>query len=319
MLLRITVRRLAVLAAAGALTTTACGAEDPSAPPPSASDAPVELRHDTGTLTLDAAPVRIVTTTDETTELVVALGLQPVGIGSTRVAPTDGGRLEGYYIPAERLGDPQYVGGEQVSLEAVAALAPDLVVHGADDETAADLAELAPTAVFDVQAPGAWEAAVGALGAATGRGDRADEAVGGYRAVVEEARAALAPVAARYPRIAVIYPEYRGGTDNYVFGEEFALASAVPDLGFQLAGSPRAADAFPGVQTISTELYSTIEADLLLALGTVPWQETSSAVVLDGLAVPVVGVPLDAGQPSAGPLTSPELVTAYRDALAPLA
>jgi hypothetical protein len=45
--------------------------------------------------------------------------------------------------------------------------------------------------------------------------------------------------------------------------------------------------------SISTELYSTIEADAILALGTRPWQETSSGQVLAALEVPVLGVPLD--------------------------
>lgn len=276
------------------------------------------MPHDEGTATLPAVPRRIVTTSDEATELIVALGLEPVGAGSTRVDATAEDPFADYYLTAEQLGDPEFVGAAEPNVEAVAALDPDLIVHGAADDYADDLARVAPTVVYDVQAPGAWQEALSAVGEATGREGEAAEVLDDYAAMVEQARGELAPVAETYPRVGVVYPEYRGGTDNFLLGPEFALAAALPDLGFQVAGSSAAEDAFPGVQTISTELYSTIEADALLALGTGPWQETSSGEVLGALDIPVLGVPLDDGQPSAGPLTSPALVERYREVLAEL-
>jgi iron complex transport system substrate-binding protein len=275
----------------------------------------VEVVHDTGTLTLDGPATRIVTTSDETTELVVALGLQPVGAGSTRVDPLAADPFAGHYLEGDRLGDPEFVGGSEPELEAIAALEPDLIVHGSDDEVDDRLAEIAPTVVYDVTVPGAWEQALPRLGAATGEEERAEEVVRSYGDAVAAARAQLAPVASAYPRVGVVYPQYRGGADNYLFGEEFALAAVVPDLGFELAGSDLAEDAFPGVQQISSEVYSSIQADLLLALGTVPWQETTSEPTLATLPIPVLGVPLDDGQPSAGPLTSPALLDRYVTAL----
>ncbi|HYO36543.1 MAG TPA: ABC transporter substrate-binding protein [Geodermatophilus sp.] len=280
-----------------------------------AAGAAVEVAHDTGTLTLAGPATRIVTTSDETTELVVALGLQPVGSGSTRVDPLAEDPFASYYIEAGRLGDPAFVGGSELELEAIAALGPDLVVHGFDDEVDERLAGIAPTAVYDVTVPGAWEEALPQLGVATGRQDRAEEVVQGYRDAVRDAGRQLEPVVAAHPRVGVVYPQYRGGADNYLFGEEFALAAVVPELGFELAGSDLAEDAFPGVQQISSEVYSSIEADLLLALGTVPWQETTSAPTLSALTIPVLPVPLEDGQPSAGPLTSPALLDRYLTAL----
>jgi hypothetical protein len=136
-----------------------------------------------------------------------------------------------------------------------------------------------------------------------------------HRDAVREARRQLEPVVAAHPRVGVVYPQYRGGADNHLSGAEFALAAVVPELDFELAGSDLAEDAFPGVQQISSEVGSSIEADLLLALGTVPWQETTSEPTLSTLPVPVVAVPLDDGRPSAGPLTSPALPDRYLTAL----
>ncbi|MGL5863504.1 MAG: ABC transporter substrate-binding protein, partial [Phycicoccus sp.] len=271
----------------------------------------VNLVHDTGTLDLDASPERIVTTSDEVTELVIALGIKPVGAGSTRVDATAADPWAGYYVDKARLGEPRFVGGADTNREAVAAARPDLVVHGADDEIVEDLGRIAPTAVFDTTAPGSWQKALAALGAATGRADRAREVIADYEKEVAAARTELAEVVDRTPRVAVIYPEYRGGTDNYLFDADFALAEVVPQLGFTLAGSPKAEPAFPGVRSISAELYPTIDADLILALGVRPWQQTRSAKVLGSLDLPVVGVTLDDGQPAAGPLTSPALLDRY--------
>jgi hypothetical protein len=47
----------------------------------------------------------------------------------------------------------------------------------------------------------------------------------------------------------------------------------------------------------------------------VPWETTAGSDLLTALDAPVVGIRLDPGQPSAGPLTSPALVVRYRDAL----
>jgi iron complex transport system substrate-binding protein len=311
-------RRLALSIAVPALVVALVGcseaAGEEAAGGPAAGGA-LEVSHDTGSLTLQEPATRIVTTSDETTELVVALGLQPVGAGSTRVDPVAADPFAGYYIDAGRLGDPQFVGGSEPELEAIAALRPDLIVHGADDEVDDRLAEIAPTAVYDVTVPGAWQQALPRLGEATGREDEAAEAVQAYEDAVAAAREELAPVAATHPRVGVVYPQYRGGAENFLFGEEFALAAVVPDLGFELAGSDLAEDAFPGVQQISSEVYSSIRADVLLALGTVPWQETTSAPTLSTLPIPVVPVALDDGQPSAGPLTSPALLERYVTAL----
>lgn len=69
---------IAGLAAAGLMT--ACSSPAPAAP----EQAAVSLTDDRGEVRLPRVPERIVTTSEEATELVVALGLRPVGLGSGR-------------------------------------------------------------------------------------------------------------------------------------------------------------------------------------------------------------------------------------------
>ncbi len=125
----------------------------------------------------------------------------------------------------------------------------------------------------------------------------------------------IAPVVAAAPRLAVIYPEYRGGAENFVFGREFALAAVVPELGFELVGLDQAEPFDAGLGTISPERYGDLPADTILALGTVDWRETGSGPLLDALDVPVLGVPLDEGRPSTGPMSAPHYLDAYIEAL----
>jgi iron complex transport system substrate-binding protein len=300
-----------------AVLSAGCGATAAGqlAPAAGAPDA-VTVTHDLGEVTLDARPERIVTTVDETTELVVALGLRPVGAGSTRVDATgpEDQPFDGYYLTPDQLGEPAFVGLEP-NLEAIAALDPDLIIHGGDDDLVDDLGAIAPTLVYDVQAPGAWQAAVTQLGAATGRAQEAADVVAGYEDAVADARERLAPVVAAAPRLAVIYPEYRGGAENFVFGREFALAGVVPELGFELVGPEQAEPFDAGLGTISPERYGDLPADTILALGTVDWRETGSGPLLDALDVPVLGVPLDEGRPSTGPISARYYLDAYTEAL----
>lgn len=311
-------RRLTLLLVALGLVVAGCAestAEQEDATSP-ATGAPVSVDHDLGQVTLDRTPVRVVTTTDETTELVVALGVQPVGVGSTRVdaAAGDDARFADYYLPPEQLGRPAFVGSDP-NLEAIAVLDPDLIVHGSDDEFTPKLTAIAPTLVYDVTAPGAWQEALTQLGRATGRPRQAADVVTSYDEQVATTRERLRPVAEAAPRVTLLYPQYRGGVDNFVFGTEYALASVLPELGFELTGLEQAAPFEPGLGTISAERYGQIPTDTILALGTTDWRQTSSAPVLSVLGVPVLGVRLDEGRPASGPLSAPYYLRAFADAL----
>lgn len=117
---------LAGLGVVGMLT--ACGSD--TNVPASLAGSRV-LVDDRGEIRLDAVPQRIVTIYEESTELIVALGLKPVGTGSNRLATTDPARVfDGYYLTPEQIGTPTFVGSGPFNLEAIAALEPDLILPG---------------------------------------------------------------------------------------------------------------------------------------------------------------------------------------------
>jgi len=279
----------------------------------------VTISDDLGDVEVDAPATVIVTTSDEATEMVVALGLEPVGVASTRVDASvrDDDRFADYFIGAEALGTPEFVGADSLNFESIAALDPDFIVHAAADDNVETLREIAPTAVFDIQMPGRWQDALVEVGTATGRSDAAADLIAAYDALLVDARSQLEAIAAGAPELTVIYPNYRGGDDNFVFDADFALASVVPDLGFDLVGIDAAEPAFPGVGTISTERYEDLAAgtDTIIAVGPDDWATTASGPFLESLSVPVLSLQVDEGRPSTGPLSAPVYLQRFLDAL----
>lgn len=276
------------------------------------------IEDDLGEVELAEPAQRIVTISDESTELVVALGIQPIGITTTRLDVAGGSSLaEDYYIGPDQLGAPELVGTDAVSLEAVALLEPDLIVATGYEETLAELGEIAPVVAFDVQVPGRWQQALTQLGVATGRSDEATSVIDGYAAQVSEAAAELEAIAAANPGLTVVYPNYRGGEDNFVFDANFAIAAVIPELGFDLVGYEVADPAFPGVGLLATERLADLDgvSETVIALGPTDWQDTSSSVILETLGQPVLSVLLDEGRPSTGPLSAPFYLEGFVSAL----
>lgn len=336
--------RLAVLALVTALVVAACGSDDDtaeslsdessdsasanssssgsgsgSASQPSDADvgeedqaqdgdgqgAAILITDDLGDVQLTSQASRIVTIGDEATELVAGLGLQPIGITSARLS--DPNSLDGYYLGPDVIGTPELVGTDLVNLEAIAALEPDFIVAAFADDLLEQLQQIAPIAVYDIQVPGRWQEALIELGEATGTTEMAQARIDDYSAQVESARSTLKTIVAENPRLAFSYPNYRGGDDNFIFDENFAIASIIPELGFDLVGSEIADEAFPGVSMLSTERWGDLDgiSDTLLALGPTKWEQTASATILETLNQPVLTVPLDEGRPSTGPISAP--------------
>lgn len=111
------------------------------------------IQHAMGISQVPAAPQRVVTLTNESAEALLELGVKPVGVVRTH------GGLPSYPHLGQRLAGAKLVGSElDVSLEAIAALRPDLIIANKlrHEKIYPQLAAIAPT-VMSETLRGRWQ------------------------------------------------------------------------------------------------------------------------------------------------------------------
>jgi iron complex transport system substrate-binding protein len=187
-------RRLAAIATVLALT--ACGEDNEGPAAPAGEGFPVTIQHKFGTTEIESEPQRVVTVGYTEQDMVLALGVKPVG---TREF------LGGYDFRgrpwAQGASEPPSVGGEQINFERVAAQRPDLIIGVNSGMKKADydkLSRIAPTVAqsdefIDFGVP--WQEQTLIIGRALGREAEA-------RKLVDEVEAQFAKARQEHPQFA---------------------------------------------------------------------------------------------------------------------
>lgn len=228
-------------ALAATLTLAACGddAEDP-APAAGSGDVtaeaaafPTTITHKFGKTEVEAEPKRVVTVGYTEQDVVLALGVTPVGTREFLGGYDDEQRpwaqqaLAGKAIPS--------VGGEEINYEAVAARRPDLIVALNTGMTKGDYAKLSriaptiaqPDEYVDFGTP--WQDQTRMIGQALGRSDKAEQ-------VVEDVEAKFAKAKADHPEFAkaTAVMAYGGASGYGAYTSEDTRSRFLADLGFTL-------------------------------------------------------------------------------------
>ncbi|MGY1623734.1 ABC transporter substrate-binding protein [Geodermatophilus sp. SYSU D00965] len=254
-------RRLLPLALVPALALAACGSDpDTGQEAATAADSafPVTIENRFGTTEIPAEPQRVVTVGFNDQDFVLALGVTPVGerelLGdydaTTRPWAQD-------QLPAEAI---PTVGGEEIDLEAVAALEPDLIVgvYSFMDQAVYDqLSGIAPTLAQTADyADGAtpWQEQTLLTGRALGREDEAqqlvDDVEGRFEQAIDE-NPAFAGSSLAVDLTGV-------GSGHYLLGTDDLRTQFFSDLGFTV----------PDTSTdVSQERLDLLEADVLAVNG----------------------------------------------------
>ncbi|CCH86559.1 Putative iron uptake ABC transporter substrate-binding protein [Modestobacter italicus] len=259
-------RPVRALALAGVLSAvaglTACGGdeEEAEASATAATDGafPVSIENKFGTTEIEAEPQRVVTVGFNDEDFVLALGVTPVGVREllgdydAPSRPWAQEQLDGAELPT--------VGGEEIDVEAVAALDPDLIigVYSFMDQAVYDqLSGIAPTlAQTDEYADGAtpWQEQTLLTGQALGKDDEAQQLVDDVEGRFDEATSENPSFAGT--SIAV---DLTGvGSGHYLLGRDDLRTQFFSDLGF----------AVPDTSTdVSQERLDLLEADVLAVNG----------------------------------------------------
>lgn len=170
----------AILAAGAVITGCANTAEKPAAEAPKAAPAfPVTVTDDASrSVTLDAAPERIVSLAPANTEIAYELGLGDKVVGVTTFDD----------FPAEVKDKPKVGDFMNPNVEAIAAQKPDLVLAtgGIQDDLVKKLEDLGATVVVvDPQSLGGLYESIGMVGEVTGTASKAGDVVEGMKAQLD--------------------------------------------------------------------------------------------------------------------------------------
>lgn len=248
---------------------TAAGPDGPNSSDPGTTEPgesvafPVTIEHKYGETTIDAEPQRVVSVGFAEHDIVLALGVRPVGVrdwyGEQPFAT--------WPWAQDELGDaePAVIAAAELNFEQIASLDPDLILgigSGMTDTDYATLSAIAPTVAQPGEYPDyatPWRAQLEITGRALGRSDAAAQVLADTEQLFADARAA--------------HPEFEGATASVAFAfEELPGAYSSSDirsqllieLGFTIPPEfdELAGDAF--YFSVSQEELSTLDADVLV-------------------------------------------------------
>jgi iron complex transport system substrate-binding protein len=238
--------------AGGAASTTSTAA--------GSSAFPVTLKHQFGETTIEREPKRVVTIGFNEDDYVLALGVKPVGVRT--LLGTFDADDRGWAQEALGGAKPEKVGGNELELEKIAALRPDLImgVYSYIDQATYDaLSKIAPTvAATSADRSDSWQDQTLITGRALGREQQAKELV--------------ADVEAKFAQVREEHPDFEGRTLAYTLGfekngttyslEETDLRTQIfTGLGFRI---PEQAG------ELSRERLDLIDEDVLVTAGATP-------------------------------------------------
>ncbi|MEL4357387.1 MULTISPECIES: iron-siderophore ABC transporter substrate-binding protein [unclassified Luteococcus] len=203
--------------AAGLATLAGCGSQE-STPASSASGSgaaaegsfPVSIKHALGTATIKQAPTKIVTIGQGATEAAIALGTFPVGTETYTWGADKDGHLpwvrEAYEKDGKEL-PKTFEGGEQLDVETIATLEPDLVLapwSGLTQKQYDLLAEICPVVAYEKTAwTTTWDAEITTVAKALGKPDEGRKIVDGLKKTLADAGAE--------------HPDWKGKTFSYIY------------------------------------------------------------------------------------------------------
>jgi iron complex transport system substrate-binding protein len=279
-------RRLAaattVLLGLPALAACSTGSTEATDTPEAVSEVdagafPVTIEHAYGETTVDAEPKRIVTIGWSDHDVLLSLGIVPVGSQEITWGGNENGSTEWFDAELEEIGGVQperYNADASLPVKDIAAMAPDLILATNSGISEAEYEKLSKTA--DVVAfPGdpwltSWQDSLEMIGDATGRSELADE-------VEAETQGALDGAIEEHPELTETSFLVTGIQDNTkldtigLYGAGDARPQLLTQLGLELA--PVADELVPEdafYVDVSAEKARTLESDLLINLGFAP-------------------------------------------------
>jgi iron complex transport system substrate-binding protein len=326
-------RDLFGVAASAALVTllAACSgspgggsAGEPTSSAEQEDDFPTSIEHVHGTTTIDAEPERVVAVGIGDTDVLLALGIQPVMVPVWNGAFDDGIGTWAEDLLSGPRPEPLQSATTEFSIEAVAAAEPDLIVavnNAIDAARYEQLSGVAPTVLHSAEHDDwvlPWQDVTTRIGQAVGRADEARDLVAETEAYIEGASAENEHFRGRTGALVRILD----GNTFRVYSTEAARGQLLAALGFVIPSEIE--NQFSGALFLDVPLenLSLLDLDVLVVDNYAAHEDLlSSQALFTGLDVVSSGglVALDAVTSDAvsmpNPLTIPFVLDAFAELL----
>ncbi|MEV0618856.1 iron-siderophore ABC transporter substrate-binding protein [Nonomuraea sp. NPDC050404] len=238
------VRAFSAVAATALLVLTGCGTSDPKPAEPAAATSaasggafPVTIDSALGQATIPAQPERIVTLGQGSTETAIALGHTPVGIESYEWGSDKTGYLPWVHEAITKAGGTlpkQFTGGENIDVETIVELEPDVILapwSGITQDQFKILSDIAPTVAYpDLAWSTNWDQQIEIIAKALGKPDQAATLIANIRKQLADA-AATRP---KYKDVSFSYIYTSGPGTLGVFMPEEQRVEMVTSLGLKV-------------------------------------------------------------------------------------
>ena len=272
-----------------------------------ASPFPMTLTHDRSAqpVTFTKTPTRVISLSEEETELLAVLGIQPVGFASGKVQGTLGKPATNLTTPARAvLQNSVFIGSfNQPSQELLASLKPDLILMpGAEvmKPTYEAVQKFAPTLAYDYDLH-SWRNPLTDMGKLFGKTAQAARYLKNFDGRVATLKQQLAPVSAK-PRTTLLFMP--GPQNLAVLGTDFAFSKNLSLLGFKLT-VPDGMNVQTGFTPIDAEMLLKLKTDRIVVLRRTKAKAAADAMFqrLQATGTPVFTYWLDPQEATSGPLT----------------
>lgn len=246
-------RRAVLLMGASALIATACARTDlrdsqSHNPPP---EIVRRVQHAFGETEVPAKPTRVIVLGYTTVEAVVAHGVQPIGVPDGVVSSLSHLSLEGG--TTADIGSPI-----QPNLEKIVALKPDIILTSKQRLTDGydQLAQIAPTVVFDIDNNAQWQKLTRLCGEALGKQTETQKLSTAYAAKLQTVKDHLSRTGQNLQvSVVSIFPKLIRAS-----GTETFAGSVLADAGISRPPSQAQAQ---GPQNISLEALDLLDGDVI--------------------------------------------------------
>lgn len=227
-----------------------------------AASYPVTVTHAAGKTTITRKPVRVVALGPHALDLLLSLGVQPVGYGEASdfiSTPNFGKPLRDIKVLGSRVtSSPVNVGDRfKPNLEILASLKPDLIV-GEDyaAEAYPNLSRLAPTLLFKGIDHNDWQKSMPLLARALGREAAYNNVLNTYRKSVQDAKKQLGPKVGQ-KRVLVVWTNGAAAGNTFtISGSDDWTGGLLRDMGLNVidGGKKDAVVSIEGLSALNPDL-----------------------------------------------------------------